>query len=133
MRMNPARRSVNAWMSLQPHTIGDDQTLLAARERMHHWQVRHLPVLHGGHLVGVVSERDIAMVEALGGDLGRLRVEEAMTADPWVVEGDAPLAEVAAAMAERRIGTAIVVEDGDRVLGLFTTTDALRALSTFAE
>jgi acetoin utilization protein AcuB len=131
--MNPAQRSVSAWMTLQPHTIGDDQSLLAARERMHHWQVRHLPILHGGHLVGVLSERDIAMVEALGGDIARLRVEDAMSADPWVVDGDASLTEVAAAMAERRIGTAIVVEGADRVVGLFTTTDALRALSTFAK
>jgi acetoin utilization protein AcuB len=131
--MNPAQRSVSAWMTLQPHPIGDAQSLLAARERMHHWQVRHLPILHGGHLVGVLSERDIAMVEALGGDIARLRVEDAMSADPWVVDGDASLTEVAAAMAERRIGTAIVVEGADRVVGLFTTTDALRALSTFAK
>jgi acetoin utilization protein AcuB len=133
MRMNPARRTVSAWMTLQPHTIGDDQSLLVARERMHHWQVRHLPVLHGGHLVGVLSERDVAMVESLQGDLGRLRVEEAMTAEPWTTEPDAPLAQVAAAMAEQRIGTAVVVEGGDRVIGVFTTTDALRALATFAE
>jgi acetoin utilization protein AcuB len=120
-------------MTLQPHTIGDDQSLLVARERMHHWQVRHLPVLHGGHLVGVLSERDVAMVEALQGDLGRLRVEDAMTAEPWTTEPDAPLAQVAAAMAEQRIGTAVVVEGGDRVIGVFTTTDALRALASFAE
>ncbi|MFV8752226.1 CBS domain-containing protein [Nannocystaceae bacterium ST9] len=133
--MTDTQRTVGAWMSPQPHTIGDDQSLVHARERMHHWQVRHLPVLHGGHLVGVLSERDIALVEALQGlDIAKLRVDEAMSADPWTVEADAALAEVAATMAEQRIGTAIVVsgEGADRVIGVFTTTDALRALAKLA-
>ncbi len=132
--MTTSQRTVGAWMTPQPHTIGEDQSLIAARERMHHWRVRHLPVLHGGHLVGVVSERDIALVEALQGvDIGQVRVDEAMSADPWTVESDATLTEVAAAMAEQRIGTAIVVEGKDQVVGVFTTTDALRALAQFAK
>lgn len=131
--MNTVQRTVGAWMTLQSHTIGDDQSLAEARARMHHLQVRHLPVLHGGHLVGVLSERDILVVESLTADLDNVHVEDAMTADPWSVEPDAPLAQVAATMAERRIGTAIVVEGGDRVVGLFTTTDALRALAIYAE
>jgi acetoin utilization protein AcuB len=100
---------------------------------MHHWHVRHLPVLHGGHLVGVVSERDVSLVEALQGvDIANVRVDEAMSAEPWTVTKDTTLAEVAASMAEQRIGTAIVIEGEDRVVGVFTTTDALRALARLA-
>ena len=131
--MSEPERTVGAWMTPQPHTIGDDQSLADARERMHHWHVRHLPVLHGGHLVGVVSERDVSLVEALQGvDIAHVRVDEAMSAEPWTVTKDATLAAVAAAMAEQRIGTAIVVEGEDRVVGVFTTTDALRALARLA-
>lgn len=131
--MSDSRRTVGEWMTSQPHTIGDDQTLASARERMHHWQVRHLPVLHGGHLVGVLSERDIHLAEALPDvDVTRVRVDEAMTADPWTTRATAPLAEVAAMMAERRIGTAIIVDADERVVGVFTTTDALRALAELA-
>lgn len=130
--MTKLGRTVGAWMTPQPHTIGDDQSLAVARERMHHLHVRHLPVLHGGHLVGVVSERDIALVEALQGvDISRVRVDEAMSAEPWTVGADALLTEIAAHMAEQRIGTAIVVEGEDHVVGVFTTTDALRALARF--
>lgn len=133
--MSDDARTVAAWMTAQPHTIGDDQTLADARERMHHFNIRHLPVLHGGHLVGVVSTRDIAMVEALPGvDITVVTVDEAMAEEPWTVGPDAGLAEVATTMAERRIGTAIIVEggDSDRVVGVFTTTDALRALAKLA-
>lgn len=133
--MSKDSRTVAAWMTKQVHTIGDDQSLAVARERMHHHDVRHLPVLHGGHLVGVVSTRDIAMVEALPGiDITTVTVDEAMAEEPYAVTADIGLAHVAATMAERKIGTAIVVDAGDRdrVVGVFTTTDALRALATLA-
>lgn len=117
-------------MTHQPHTIGDEQTLANARERMRHWGVRHLPVLRGGHLVGVVSSRDIALVESLPGvDIERVTVDDAMSEDPWTVTRDAKLADVARVMAEQKLGTAIVVDDDNAVVGLFTTTDALRALA----
>jgi acetoin utilization protein AcuB len=131
--MSDSRRRVGEWMSSQPHTIGDDQTLAGARERMHHWQIRHLPVLHGGHLVGVVSDRDIHLAEALPNvDVTRVRVDEAMTEDPFTTSASTALTEVAATMAERRIGTAIIVDADERVIGVFTTTDALRALAELA-
>lgn len=123
---------VAAWMTPQPHTIGDEQTLAVAQERMRHWGVRHLPVLRGGRLVGVVSSRDIAMVESLPGvEVERVTVDDAMTEAPWTVTANAKLSEVAGVMAERKIGTAIVVDDADAaaVVGVFTTTDALRALA----
>lgn len=132
--MTTERRTVGEWMSEQPHTIGDDQTLASARERMHHWQVRHLPVLHGGQLVGVVSERDLALVESVSGvDVETVTVDDAMTEEPWTVSADAALAEVAATMAERRIGTAIITDAEAQVVGVFTTTDALRALARLAQ
>ena len=101
---------------------------------MRHWQVRHLPVLHGGTLVGVVSERDIALVESLPGvDMDQVSVDEAMTEDPYTAATDASLSQVSTEMAERRIGAAIVVEgDDERVVGVFTTTDALRALAKYS-
>lgn len=133
--MTNANRTVAGWMSSQPHTIGDDQALSLALERMQSLGVRHLAVLHGGHLVGVVSSRDIALVESLPGtDLDVVTVIEAMTEDPWTVTAERELSAVAREMAKRRIGTALVVEaaGSDVLVGVFTTTDALRALAEFA-
>jgi acetoin utilization protein AcuB len=125
-----SNQRVGAWMTAQPHTIGDEQTLASAQARMRHWGVRHLPVLRGGHLVGVVSSRDIALVESLPGvDIERVTVDDAMSEDPWTVNADAKLGDVARTMAEQKLGTAIVVDQNDAVVGVFTTTDALRALA----
>ena len=56
-----------------------------------------------------------------------------MTPDPYKVSAGTPLAEVAAAMAERRIGSALVVDGDDRLLGIFTDTDALVAVARLAK
>lgn len=120
---------IRDFMTPAPVTIGRAQRLSDAARRMHEHHIRHLPVLEGGFLFGIVSERDIDLVEALPDvDPDEVTVEEAMTQDPYTVRGDTPVREVAAAMAEHKYGTAVVMEEG-RVAGIFTTVDALRLLA----
>jgi acetoin utilization protein AcuB len=116
-------------MTAGPHCIGADQTLTRAAERMAALHVRHLPVLAGGELVGMLSERDIALVRAIApNQMVEMTVEEAMTAVPYCVPPDTALSEVARHLAARKLGSAIVVDRG-KILGVFTTTDALQALA----
>ncbi len=125
--MQPPR--IRDVMTPAPHTIGVDQTLFRAREMMREFHVRHLPVLRAGRLVGVVTERDVALVEALEElDEREVLVEEAMTSDVYAVRPDQPLHGVVDHMARNKIGSCIVAE-GDRVLGVFTSVDALRLLA----
>jgi acetoin utilization protein AcuB len=115
-------------MTAAPHSVGRDQTLAFAHERMRELQVRHLPVLEGGKLVGLVSQRDALLIETLRDvDPGAVSVEEAMTTDVYVASPETPLADVAAAMADHKYGCAVIME-GAHLAGIFTTVDALRAL-----
>ena len=115
-------------MTRTPHLIGAEQSLSAAHEVMRANGIRHLPVLHGGKLVGVVSQRDLHFVEALRDvDPDDVTVEEAMTQDVYAVPPRTPLKEVVNEMAERKLGSAVVVE-GNRIVGVFTTIDALDTL-----
>jgi acetoin utilization protein AcuB len=114
-------------MSAGPHTIGREQSLTAAKDLMHKRHVRHLPVLHGGKLVGLISERELSVIAALPGSKS-LSVEDAMVPDVYTIPEDAPLETVAADMARLRVGSAVVVK-GDDVVGVFTAVDALRALA----
>lgn len=116
-------------MSAEPKTIGKDEPLVAAHRLMQAHRIRHLPVVHGGRLVGVVSERDLYLLETVKSvDPRREPVEEAMTAFPFTVPRCADLGDVARQMWQHRYGSALVVEDG-QLLGIFTRADALRALS----
>ena len=119
--------SIAKYMSPGPHTIGREQSLAAAKQLMHRGHVRHLPVLHGGKLVGVISERELAVIEALPGSK-HLSVEDAMVPDVYTISEDAPLETVAAEMARLKLGSAVVVK-GDDVVGVFSAVDGLRALA----
>jgi acetoin utilization protein AcuB len=117
------------FMTASPHCIGKDQKLARAHEMMRAHGLRHLPVLDGGKLVGIVSQRDLYFVESIRGvDPDKDLVEDAMT-DAFQVTKRAGLRKVVDTMASKRLGSAVVVED-DKVVGVFTTTDALRALGT---
>jgi len=119
--------TIAAYMTPGPHTIGREQSLAAAKQLMHTTHVRHLPVLHGGQLVGVVSERDLDVVGALPGSR-QLSVEDAMVPDVYTISEDAPLASVAADMARLKVGSAVVLKGND-VVGVFAAVDGLRALA----
>jgi acetoin utilization protein AcuB len=131
--MAKAQIPVKRYMTEMPHSIGSEQTLAAAHELMRKHKVRHLPVLHGGKLVGILSLRDLHLVETLQDvDPAFVRVDEAMTEAPYTVSPDADLGAVAARMADQKLGCAIVVEH-DRVTGVLTTVDTLRALADALE
>ena len=123
------KHTVHEFMTVGPLVVGQSSTLADAHRLMRERSIRHLPVVDGGILVGLVSQRDLYLLETLKGvDPATETVDEAMTADPFAVAPDAPLEDVAAEMARRKVGSAVVVDRGS-VIGVFTTTDALRALS----
>lgn len=116
-------------MTPAPHTIGSDQTLARAHRMMRDGNLRHLPVLRAGELVGVLSERDLYFMETIRSvDANIDQVLDAMTPDVFTVGPDDLLKDVASEMAVRKYGCAVVVE-GSRVLGIFTATDALHHLA----
>jgi len=119
--------AIGKYMTAGPHTIGREQSLTAAKQLMHKSHIRHLPVLHGGKLVGIISERELDVIEALPGSK-QLLVEDAMVPDVYTIAEDAPLDTVAADMARLKVGSAVVLKGGD-VVGVFTAVDGLRALA----
>ncbi|HVY36374.1 MAG TPA: CBS domain-containing protein [Polyangia bacterium] len=124
---------VRQYMTPSPHTIGPTRSLAAARRAMLEHHVRHLPVLNGGRVVGVLSERDLLLVETLlGVNPTDVHVEEAMVQEVFTVDPDAPVGEVVEQLIARKLGSAVVCRD-DRVVGVFTTIDALRALHELLE
>ena len=123
------KHEVRRYMTPEPVVTKSSRTLWDAHQLMRERGVRHLPVVDDGRLVGIVSQRDLYLLETLRGvDIATETVDEAMTADPYTVDPTTSVAEVAHTMAEHRYGSAVVVDRGE-VVGVFTTTDALRALA----
>jgi len=121
-------KTVGDCMTANPVTIPADLSLADAAERMHEHGIRHLPVIDQGHIVGLISERDLALVLGIPGvDKNRVEVTEAMTVNPYIVAPDTPLEDVIGMMHERKIGTAVVMQDGV-MKGIFSVVDALAVL-----
>lgn len=120
---------IKQYMTTGALTIGAEQPMSVAHRVMLEHRIRHLPVLDGGKLVGVLTDRDLHIVERLpGADPVRVRVGQAMTTNPFVVAPDTSVKDVVAAMVARSHGCAIVSDDG-QVVGIFTPVDACRAFA----
>ncbi len=120
---------VEQFMTPAPRSISRTQTIDVALRTMRELEIRHLPVLEGGRILGLVSERELEIVGGLASvDPQRTSLEQAMIADPFQVEHDVSLRKLAADMAEKKVGSAVVTRNG-KLVGIFTTTDALKALS----
>lgn len=116
-------------------TIGASDRLSTVEDIMTLGRVRHMPVVQGGKLVGVVSERDLLRASLSNltrfdsserrAFLNGVEIARVMSAPPVVIEADAPIEHAALVMAERRIGC-LPVMDGQMLVGLLTETDLLR-------
>jgi acetoin utilization protein AcuB len=116
-------------------TISVGERLSTVEDIMTLGGVRHMPVVHGGRLVGVVTERD--PLRASLSTLNTFKSEErraflevvdiarVMSTPPVVIEPDATVEKAALTMAERKIGC-LPVSDGGRLVGIVTETDLLR-------
>ncbi len=129
MKTGKAIPTVMNYMTVMPHSIGSDQTIEAAYNMMKEHSIRHLPVLSSGQISGVVSDRDLKLAMSIRGvEASKTTVEEVATNDVFLVKPESKLDDVVKTMADKKIGSVLVV-DNHRLVGIFTTTDALMALN----
>jgi CBS domain-containing protein len=124
-------------MATDIEIVDRNDDLLALQERMAAKQLRHLPVLEQGDIVGLVTQRDLfkaAMSSTMGyGEkaqqayLRSVRVKEIMTSPVVTISPDASVAAAAEMIITKGIGCLPVV-DGTALVGIITKTDLLRCL-----
>lgn len=113
-----------------PYHVDASATLDEAAAMMREHAIHHLPVMDRHRLTGIIAERDVNRVMAQNDT--RPTAGEMVTNDPYVVDLHAPLATVAAEMAQRGDDAAVVARDG-KVVGIFTATDACRVLASLLD
>ncbi len=127
---------VDALMTPRPISVPPATSVVEARALMTERRIRHLLVVADDLLVGIVTDRDIRLnlpspatslsVWELNHLLAKLTVEQVMTRSVVIVDPARDARDAARIMVERRIGALPVLED-DRVVGIVTETDLLRA------
>ena len=116
-------------------TISADDSLSTVQDIMTLGGVRHMPVVRGGQLVGVLSQRDLlraslSNLTSFGIDerrafLQAVEIRRVMSTPPIVIDADAPAEQAALLMADRKIGCLPVMAKGS-LIGIVTETDLLR-------
>jgi len=124
-------------MTAQPLTVTLDTKLSRVTELMEERDIQHFPVLEGGRLVGMLSERHLrdAMPSVLTVDdpearrryLRVTQVAQVVPKEPPTVRPEAPLAEVIRIMRTHRVG-GIAVAEGQRLCGIVTSGDLITLL-----
>lgn len=122
-------------MSIDPATVAPNDSLQMVIELLRRRDIRSVPVVDNGRLIGIVTDRDIRQVapayplfrdeDEIRRYNEKLTVTAAMTADPMTIAPDAPLVEAAKVLETYRISSLPVV-DGQSVVGMVTVMDLLR-------
>jgi acetoin utilization protein AcuB len=120
-------------MTSFPYFVSASDTVAKIERMMDDHDIRHLPVQEKGKVVGIVSERDLhhfvkrsATLEEKAG----LKARDIMVGDPYLVAFNTPLVEVVSGMADRHIGSAIVMRRG-KLAGVLTAIDVCRILADY--
>lgn len=131
-------------MTPDPLTVTPQASIAEVWDLMREVDVRHVPVVQAGALVGMLSDRDLARVDmarllkvegadALRQELGT-SIVQVMTSDVISVEPETEVGDVIALLLDHKIGALPVVEAGTReVLGIISYVDVLRALQGLLE
>lgn len=121
--MKPHDLTVSDLMTTNLITVNLNETLAEAHAEMELGVVRHLPVVDDrGRLVGVVSDRDLLGVAS---SRKPRRVVDVMTRHVVTTQPDAPASEAASMMLDHKIGSVLVVDEQDTLVGMVTQTDYL--------
>lgn len=121
------RKVMRGYMVKSPYVVEPGSTVTEALEMMRELDIRHLPVVEDEELKGLVSDRDLREAAALKVK-APLMVSDVMKTEVYVTEPETDIREVIRTMVEQKIGSTVIVNPNNEILGIFTTTDALEIL-----
>ena len=110
-------------MTPLPQTVGKEATLEKAVEIMESTPCSHLPVLNGGRLCGIISDKDI---RAYALKNMHIKVGDIMTLDPILLMPEDDVKAAMKVMVENDISSVLIRSHDNTPWGIFTATDALK-------
>ena len=122
--------AVGAAMTPFPYSVRPNEPIGEVERLLREHEIRHVPVQESGTVVGIISARDLLTLSRpslVSPRPSALCAGDLATPDPYVVEFSTPLDRVVKTMAERRIGTAIVVRNGT-LAGILSVVDVCKVL-----
>jgi acetoin utilization protein AcuB len=129
---------VENWMNPNVITVDADDSMLDATKLLKEHNIRHLPVLEKGKLVGVVTDRDLKRASPSDATaleahellylIANIKVREIMTRNPITVPYNFTIEEAAEILLQAKISGMPVVDKQGDVIGTITQTDLFKVL-----
>jgi len=136
------KTQVADWMTPNPITIEEDSSIIEAIHLLKEKNIRRLPVMRGGQIAGVVTEKMLltfspgksSSLDAWEAHypLSNTPVRDAMNSKPHMVRPQTDIREAAKLLHDRKLNGVLVVSEKRDLIGIFTTTNALEALIALA-
>jgi CBS-domain-containing membrane protein len=143
--MSDKHKTVGDVMTRQVMVLNVEDNLDKVMKAMEHFHIRHVPVVDGEKVVGMVTQRDMLAVmhsklgpnaPEAGGDTRlyeRTFVINVMTKDPVTVSPETPLKDAVKLLRENKIGGFPVIAADGKLVGVMTETDVLKVLEALLE
>ena len=129
---------VKNWMSKEVITVDEDDSMQRATKLMKEKNIRMLPVMKKGRLVGVVTDRDLKRASASDATtldihellylISKIKVKDIMTKKPITVPPDFTVEETAEVLLDKKISGVPVIDQQGVLVGTITQTDVFRVL-----
>lgn len=120
-------RNVQNLMTKNPTTCPETAPVIEAARLMEREGVGSIPVLENGKLVGIVTDRDIAVRVVAGGrDPQQTKIQDVMTRDPESVTVDDSIDKVMEVMESRQVRRIPVIDQGRKLVGIIAQADIAR-------
>jgi len=129
---------VKEWMATKPIVVDENTSIMKATQIMKENNIRRIPVVRDGRLIGIISDRDIkeaAPSKATSLDvhelyylLSEIKIKDIMTPDPITLRENDSVEKAAVIMLENRISGMPIVDDDYHVIGIITETDVFKVM-----
>ncbi len=129
---------VKEWMANEPIVVDENTSIMKATQIMKENNIRRIPVVRDGRLIGIISDRDIkeaAPSKATSLDvhelyylLSEIKIKDIMTPDPITLRENDSVEKAAVIMLENRISGMPIVDDDNHVIGIITETDVFKVM-----
>ncbi|MEJ2690783.1 MAG: CBS and ACT domain-containing protein [Deltaproteobacteria bacterium] len=127
---------IKEWMAKDVLTVDENTSLMRATRIMKENNIRRLPVVSHGKLIGIITDRDVKDaspsktttldIHELSYLLSEMKVKDVMTPNPYTLQGSDSLEKAAMIMLNTKISGMPVVDPSGYLIGLLSETDVLR-------
>jgi CBS domain-containing protein len=126
--------NVQELMTKKPLTLAPTDDVAMARALMQHGGIRHVPVVDGGRLVGLITRQSLIRAETQHGPASAaLPVSDYMTSQVQTARVGMPVRKAARLMLQHKLGCLPVLDDTGALVGILTESDLVRLAADLAE